>query len=253
MRPGFFNDIVDVVQIEEMLNGGWWTPLKYHGIPYDRRDLKPNSTGSEYTELSNRAAFVTNKIMEKAVKHAIQGLEKGRRKIIAYFPSVALAKEFARLTPDCVAISSDMSAKEYKEAMEGWYSGKYRIISNVDIFTTGFDDPEIDMLLICKAMMSMADWYQMIGRGTRIDPLGIKTECWVVDYCGNLDRFGKVEHLTVEDVPHYGWGMFGEGGRLLTDLRMDGSEVRHDKKIWTRDNCAQLQHYRSTFYRNDTL
>jgi len=99
----------------------------------------------------------------------------------------------------------------------------------------------------------MALWYQIIGRGTRIDPKKVKKDCVVVDYCGNIERFGKVEHLTVEDIPGYGWGMFGENGRLLTDLHMDGSEVRHDKKLWTKENCYQLKQYRTSYYRTETL
>ena len=145
-----------------------------------------------------------------------------------------------------------MTDNEYDQAMRGFKSGLYRGIVNVDMLTTGYDNPSIDAIFVARAMMSLALWYQIVGRGTRIDPTGIKKDCVIVDYCGNVDRFGPVEDLECLDIPGYGWGMFGAGGKLLTGIRMDGSEMYAPNKPFTKYNCSELAIYRKNMYRTET-
>lgn len=54
------------------------------------------------------------------------------------------------------------------------------------------------------------------GRAVRV---GNKKNALIVDCCGNYDRFGPIENLSVEDYAGYGWGMFSED-RLLTGIPM---------------------------------
>ena len=61
---------------------------------------------------------------------------------------------------------------------------------------------------------SIALYYQIVGRGTRIDP--DKTDCLVCDLGGNYDRFGRVEDIVFEKGKI--WRMFGTGGRLLSGI-----------------------------------
>lgn len=64
---------------------------------------------------------------------------------------------------------------------------------------------------------SIALYYQIIGRATRIDPN--KEDALIIDLGGNVKRFGKVEDLRFEKGRM--WRLFGTGGILLSGIPID--------------------------------
>lgn len=78
--------------------------------------------------------------------------------------------------------------------------------------------------------MSFALYYQMIGRGVRIHPE--KTKTLVIDLSENYNRFGRVEHFTVDYVEGYGWGLF-RGDDLITNYPIE-AKTRPQRKNLTR-------------------
>ena len=81
-------------------------------------------------------------------------------------------------------------------------------MSNVGVLTTGFDFPELDTIVMARPTMSLAMYYQIVGRGIR--PSEGKNG-WFVDMCGNVGRFGKVDDLELmEETPGRGtWCVYG--------------------------------------------
>ena len=69
--------------------------------------------------------------------------------------------------------------------------GKLKCIINVNILTTGFNVPDIDMIAICRATQSVSLYVQIVGRGTRIAKG--KTDCLVLDFGGNVERHGAID------------------------------------------------------------
>lgn len=89
-----------------------------------------------------------------------------------------------------------------------------RVIFNVRVLSTGFDYTKIDCIILGISTASIALYYQILGRGTRIDDE--KENCLISDLAGNVDRFGKVEDITFEKERI--WKMYGTGGRLLSGI-----------------------------------
>ena len=71
---------------------------------------------------------------------------------------------------------------------------------------------------------SMALYYQIVGRLTRISKLSGKKFGLFIDYGGNVDRFGRVEDLVMENIEGWGWG-FCSGDYVLTNQPMGGMKV----------------------------
>jgi type I site-specific restriction endonuclease len=63
------------------------------------------------------------------------------------------------------------------------------ILTSVGILTTGFDEPSIESIIINRATKSLALYFQMIGRGSRV--VNEKKEFLVVDLGNNVARFGN--------------------------------------------------------------
>ena len=76
------------------------------------------------------------------------------------------------------------------KTIEGYKNGKYKCIVNVNILTTGFDDPGIDMVVCLRPTHSPVLHIQSVGRGSRTNPG--KDDCLVLDFAGNTARIGPI-------------------------------------------------------------
>lgn len=77
-------------------------------------------------------------------------------------------------------------------------NGKVIIMGNC-----GFDYPELDTVVMARPTKSLSLWYQIVGRVLR--PHKTKECAWVVDMCGNLRRFGRVENLMISTADKGRW------------------------------------------------
>ena len=71
-----------------------------------------------------------------------------------------------------------------------------QIAISVDMLDTGIDVPDVVNLVFFKVVRSKTKFWQMIGRGTRLQPNLFgpdkpKTEFVVFDYCQNVEYFGE--------------------------------------------------------------
>lgn len=77
---------------------------------------------------------------------------------------------------------------ERSEIISKFKNGRFPVLINAGILTTGFDFPEIETIIINRATTSVTLWYQMIGRGSRIFP---GKDCFtILDFGDNESRLG---------------------------------------------------------------
>jgi len=65
------------------------------------------------------------------------------------------------------------------------------ILLNVSIFTTGFDEPTVESIIINRATLSLSLYLQMVGRGGRPTDKIYKPNFTVIDGGGNVDYFAE--------------------------------------------------------------
>lgn len=75
---------------------------------------------------------------------------------------------------------------------------KYRCVVNVNILTTGFDNPNIDLIAMLRPTSSPVLHVQTLGRGSRIAEG--KLDCLVLDFAGNTARLGPINDVLVKKV-----------------------------------------------------
>lgn len=97
------------------------------------------------------------------------------------------ARQVAASLPDSVVVDGETAQDVRDQRIQDFADGKYRYLVNVDLFIEGFDLPRIDAVAVLRPTQSAARWIQMVGRGLRTAEG--KTDCLVLDYGGNLDRF----------------------------------------------------------------
>jgi len=88
-----------------------------------------------------------------------------------------------------IGLDRDKILKDYKD-------GKYKCLVNVNILTTGFDAPGVDLIAMLRPTNSPNLHVQTLGRGSRIST--DKTECLVLDFAGNTNRLGPINNVLVK-------------------------------------------------------
>lgn len=232
-KGNFFKDIIHVGQVAEMVRLGFWSPLQYETAGFDSSLLVFNSSKSEYTEESVQRAYDANGGSEQIV----QALDRhsDRRHILVLVPSVEDAITLSKKYPNSAVIYGEMDKTERSQVIARFRAGEIRVIFNVRVLSTGFDYTGIDCIVLGVSTASIALYYQIIGRATRIDPE--KTDALIVDLGGNVERFGRVEDITFEQGKM--WRMFGTGGRLLSGIPI--SDIGHYTREDTRAIDARAE------------
>lgn len=225
-KGNFFKDIIHVGQVSEMVRLGYWSPLKYSVGSFDGSKLQYNTSRSEFTEASVRAAFNAN----GGTASIIAALDSNpdRKHILVFVPSVLDAEQLSRIYPHSAVIHGEMNKKERADIIARFRAGQIRVIFNVRVLSTGFDYTGIDCIILGISTASIALYYQIIGRATRIDTN--KTDALIIDLGGNVERFGRVEDISFEHGKI--WRMFGTGGRLLSGIPITdiGKITREDTR-----------------------
>lgn len=83
------------------------------------------------------------------------------------------------------------------DLIDDFKKGKYRAVVNVDILTTGFDVPSIDLIAMLRPTKSPIIHVQTIGRGLRVAPG--KSHCLVLDFAGNTERLGPINYVQIKN------------------------------------------------------
>lgn len=217
IKDKIFKDIIHVTQISELVSKNYWSPIKYETHKFDESGLLLNSTGNKFTEESIREVMDEQGINNNIYLRVMDLVEKGYTKILVFTDSLYTANRMAEFVPDSIALSSESTKKEREKGVEDFLSGEKKVLFNYGLFTTGFDYPELEVVLVGRPTNSLSLYYQIGGRGVRIHE--DKKEVLFIDFCGNVSRFGKIEDLEILDYGHYGWGVFS-GEDLLTGIHL---------------------------------
>lgn len=233
MRPVYFKNLIHVIQVEEMIRQGFWTPLKYETWDFNGDALKLNSNGSEYTAESISEAVRKNGL-NNLILRRLMVLKDVCRSILVFMDSVEscnTAAEWmnAKICAGMAEVVHGGTPKKQREAIvERFKSGGTRVVFNYSALGTGFDHPGLDCVIVGRPTFSFSSFYQWLGRAVRIKDG--KDSALVVDCCNNSSRFGDIRKLSIENYKGYGWGMF-IGDKLITNIPMGNKVTKTDLDI----------------------
>lgn len=202
-----FHDVAYEISIQTLLDGGFLVPLisKATLARYDVTGVAMR--GGEYVEAALQSA-VDDPETTKAVVAELGTLGKDRSKWLVFCAGVQhaehMAEELTRAGFPAAAVHGGLSAHERTERLLALRSGTLRALTNCDVLTTGYDEPSIDLLALCRPTASTGLHVQMLGRGFRTAPG--KTDCLVLDFAGNCLTHGPVDALRIKEPKKKGEG-----------------------------------------------
>ena len=114
------------------------------------------------------------------------------RKGIVYAINISHAQKITKLYQEhgvkAIAIDSKTPAAERQQDIEAFKKGDIQVLVNVDIFSEGFDCPDVEFVQLARPTLSLAKYLQMVGRGLRVAKG--KKNCVIIDNVGLYRVFG---------------------------------------------------------------
>jgi DNA repair protein RadD len=225
-RPRVFEDVVHVTQIGDLFDGGYLCPLEYRReVAIDEDQLKLNSTGADYTDESVRKHLREIDFGDRLALNVQAQLDDGRRSVVVFTRFVEEAAALAKALGNSAAmVHSGSTPAERQDILARFRAGQLRVVTNVGIIATGFDFPALDTVVLARPTMSLAVYYQQVGRVVRTD--ATKTSARVVDLVGLSRGFGRIENLELRNDGGPKWAFYS-GKRRLTNKTFTKLSMMH--------------------------
>lgn len=199
IHPFFFKKIAYKIETQELIDMGYLVPIKYRADEVNWDLLEANSTGADFTEESIEKFWDDKRLKKLAL--TIKMIDQNCQRNLIFCSSIRQAQRAVNMLSDmgvgCALITGDTPPNEREDAVQEFRQGEIRHLVNVGVFTTGFDVPELDCIVLARPTMSLALYYQMVGRGVRIDPGNPDKMLRVYDFAGCVRKLGRVETIRV--------------------------------------------------------
>jgi len=154
--------------------------------------------GGEYVPGEMEKAFQKNDLVCKAVNE-IATYTRNRKKILVFCAGIKHCEEVTeklnKIGQESKFVHSKQSKNINDKNLQDFKDGKFKFLCNVGILTTGFDDKEIDAIILLRSTMSPGLYYQMCGRGLRLSPS--KENCLILDFGTNIERMGPIDKIEI--------------------------------------------------------
>lgn len=191
-----YEKLIKSLSIKKFINKGWLSVYKYYSLkPTDPIQQTIDSIDEFDIEGDYKISALEREIDIQGIRAQLlksyQTLANGKRGIIYSISqehSKHICNDFCQAGINIVSIDSNTPAKERKELVGKFKHGDIDIIVNVDIFSEGFDCPDIEFIQLARPTRSLAKYLQQVGRGLRIT--ANKQACIILDNVGLYNRFG---------------------------------------------------------------
>ena len=184
-----YDDLIVGEKISSLIEKGFLAEATTYSFNVNLGSLKIGANG-DYTVKSSEELYSKNNMQAKLV-NAYENNSKGHKTLI-FNNGIQTSRHvydiFKVAGYKIKYIDNTNSKEERKDILEWFKNTPDAILTSVGILTTGFDEPTIKTIIINRATKSLALYFQMIGRGSRI--IEDKKEFTVLDLGNNVSRFG---------------------------------------------------------------
>jgi DNA repair protein RadD len=196
---GIFTDIVYDISITKLIELGYLSPL-VSKAPQTQANLDGVKVrGGEFVAADAERAMDKEALTNAAINE-MEKYGQDRKSWLIFAAGVTHAKHVADALNErghsAEVVIGDTPSLFRDQHLKAFREGKLKCIVNCDVLTTGFDAPNIDMLVLLRPTQSTGLYIQMVGRGSRISPG--KKDCLVLDFAGNIERHGPVDAIRIK-------------------------------------------------------
>lgn len=184
-----YDELITGHDIAALIKEGYLSKAITYSYDVGLTSLKIGING-DYTVKSSEMLYTDYPMQEKLL-FAYEEKAKGTKTLIfnnGINTSKQVFETFDEAGYNIRHLDNKNSKAEREEILEWFKTTPDAILTSVSILTTGFDEPTVETIVLNRATKSLALYFQMIGRGSRILPT--KNTFSVIDLGNNAARFG---------------------------------------------------------------
>lgn len=238
-----FDDIViDYTYMDafnKLIDDGYLCNLRTMATKIEMNTDDIKIVAGDFSEKELKDKFDKKEFTEKIVAEIIK-IGANFNKWLIFAIDIEHAEHIAEILlqngVDAYVVHSKMSNESRDNVIKLYKTGVLRAIVNVNILTTGFDAPDIDLICTLRPTKSPVIHVQSIGRGLRIHPS--KTYTMVLDFAGNTERLGPINDVQVRKKRK------GSKAEPVTK-RCPECDAIHHPSVRICDNCGHVFEFKS--------
>lgn len=215
-RPeNLFNEVCYEANVKDLIDAGWLSKIT----------AKAGIANADLDHLHIRAGEFVAEDVEKAMgedrlvataRREIVEKTKDRKACLIFCTSVEHCRKVTKLVAsysgeECAIVTGDtpddkrdeiirrLKGEEIAVDLFGGTLPPLKYCCNVSVMTTGTNIRRLDTIALLRPTASAGLYIQMVGRGFRLSPETGKTECLVLDYGKNVERFGPIDAVNVRE------------------------------------------------------
>ena len=234
-----FTDLFDILvqswDIPTFIKEKWLATYDFVSIKADSRtqqlisSLKKRGADGDYQVKEMDAVLNKRPSIERLYNCVMEYAHN--RKGFVYAINIDHARSIAEYYQsqgvNAVAIDSHTPVKERERIISSFRSGGLQVLVNVDIFSEGFDCPDVEFIQLARPTLSLAKYLQMVGRGLR--PSKGKKNCMIIDNVGLYRVFGLPSQI-------WDWQSAFEGRMKMREERLKS----RDERLKSKDNHSSF-------------
>ena len=230
-------------QISWFINNNLLSDFDYVSIKQDSEvqrlvDKSEVVNTGEFSNVDLDNTFNNQRIRSKLYESYLQ-FANGRKGII-YAINKRHAAKIAELYSShgvkAMAIDCDTPRDVRQEMISAFKSGEISVLVNVDIFTEGFDCPDVNFIQLARPTRSLSLYLQQVGRGLRI--VEGKEKTIILDNVGLYNYFGlpdanrkwQYHFVGHEDVEHESRRLQDKDSFGMADFDFEESKFNEDNE-----------------------
>ena len=220
-RPeNLFNEVCYEANVKDLIDAGWLSKITAKaGIANADLDHLHIRAG-EFVAEDVEKAMGEDRLVATACREIVEKT-KDRKACLVFCTSVEhcrkVAEQISRFSgEECAVVTGDTPSEKRDEIIRrlkgesiatdlfGGTLPPLKYCCNVSVMTTGTNIRRLDTIALLRPTASAGLYIQMVGRGFRLSPESGKTECLVLDYGKNVERFGPIDAIRITEPPSGG-------------------------------------------------
>lgn len=202
-EKALFNKIVYEKSVSALIDEGYLSPIMSRVVKKEVETQGLHIKAGEFVEKEVEELVNKEEMIAAACEEIVdKAIEFDRKKVLIFTSSVKHAENVQKKIEEysgeqCEIVVGETDSEDRESALRRFKHGSLRYVVNVNVLTTGFDNPRIDLVAIIRPTASPGLYYQMAGRGLR--KAAGKEYCLLLDFGQNIKRHGPIDDLEVRE------------------------------------------------------
>jgi len=191
-----FDGLIVSEPISSFIKKGYLSEYEYYSIRPDSslqnqiNSINQFDIDGDYLESAMVSVMDTEKVRARIVETYLKYAngKKGIVYAITKGHNLHICNSFKKVGIRAAAIDCDTKPEEREKLVNEFKIGKIDVLCNVNIFSEGFDCPDVEFVQLARPTMSLSMYLQQVGRGLR--PAQGKEKVIILDNVGQYNKFG---------------------------------------------------------------